>query len=259
MGRRTSSLPVIGPYMTTPEAMSDTAPAKPAPLWEDFIDIFYAPSEVFARRRNSSPWPMILIITALIVLLSVLTFSSMINVIEPMARRSMEKAMESNPQFTQDMMEANLRRGMKVAPWMPVFAPVLMMLGAVVVWLVGKVFGSKASYTQSLLIVAYACITFVVGYLVTGAQALVMDMTKLTNPVQLSLSPARFVDPATASPWTYGFLTALDVFSLWRTALLAIGLRVIGGVSKGQAWAFAITMFVILVLFSVRNAFQMVG
>ena len=33
--------------------MSATAaPAKPASLWEDFIDIFYAPTSVFARRRE---------------------------------------------------------------------------------------------------------------------------------------------------------------------------------------------------------------
>lgn len=243
--------------MTATEA---TAPAaKPAALWEDFIDIFHAPSAVFDRRRDANPWPMILIVTTLIVLLSVLTFNSLVGVMEPMMRRGMEKAMASNPQFTQDMMDTQLRTALKFAPWFPVLTPVFMMLGALIIWLVGKLFSSKASYTQSLLITAYACITFVVSYLVTGAQALLMDMTKLTNPVQLSVGPARFVDTTTASPWLLGLLLTLDVFSIWRLALIAIGIYVIGRTSKNAAWTFAITVFVLTFLMNVRNAMQMVG
>jgi uncharacterized protein YneF (UPF0154 family) len=245
--------------MTAPDAAVMPPVAKPAALWEDFIDIFHAPSEVFARRRDANPWPMILIVTVLVVLLSVLTFNSLVGVMEPMMRRGMEKAMASNPRFTQDMMESQLRTGLKIAPWFPVLAPIFMLIGALVVWLVGKLFGSKASYTQSLLIVAYACITFVVGYLITGAQALLLDTTTLTNPVQLSTGPARFVDTATASPWMLGLMLSLDVISLWRLALIAIGVYVIGKTSRNAAWMFAITVFVLMYLMNVRNAMSMVG
>jgi hypothetical protein len=244
--------------MTTP--IAETTPVtKPASLWEDFIDIFYAPTAVFERRRDANPWPMILIVTAMILLLSVLTFNSLVNVIEPMMRRGMEKAMASNPRFTQDMMEGQLRTSLKIAPWFPVLAPILMMIGALVIWLVGKLFGSKASYTQSLLITAYACITFVVSYLITGAQALLVDTTTLTSPVQLSAGPARFFDTATASPWMLGLMLSLDVISLWRLALIAIGIYVIGRTSKNAAWFFAITVFVLTYLMNVRNAMSMVG
>ena len=39
--------------MSTSPSESGQPPAKPASRWEDFIDIFYAPSEVFARDRKS--------------------------------------------------------------------------------------------------------------------------------------------------------------------------------------------------------------
>jgi hypothetical protein len=233
--------------------------AKPASLWEDFIDIFYAPSAVFERRRNANPWPVILIVTALLVLISVLTFNSLVGVIEPMMRRGMEKAMASNPQFTQDMMENQLRISLKVAPWFWVATPIIMLVAALALWLIGKLFSSKATYTQSLVIVAYACITFVVGSLITGVQALVMDMSKFTNPIQLSTGPARFMDPATASPWVMGLMLTLDLMSIWRIALVSIGIYVIGKTSKNAAWMFAIVTFLIMFLLNVRNAMSMVG
>src|ERR1044071_1390732 len=142
---------VLVPPLSLPPSMTDAAaapvaPAKPAALWEDFIEIFTSPSVVFERRRNANPWPMILIVTALLVLLSVLTFNSLVTVIEPMTRRAMEKAAASNPQLTQDMIDTQLRVGMKIAPWFPLLTPIFMLLGGLVVWVVGKLFGSKASY-----------------------------------------------------------------------------------------------------------------
>ena len=244
--------------MTATEATAAPA-AKPASLWEDFIDLFYAPSTVFDRRRNANPWPVILIVTGLLLAITVLTFNSLAGIMEPVMRRAMEKAMASNPQFTQDMMDTQLRRSMKIAPWFPVFTPILMLLGAVVLWLIAKLFGSKANYTQSLLIVAYACISFVVGTLITGVQALVLDTTKYTNPIQLSIGPARFVDVSTSSPWVLGLLLTLDLLSIWRLALLAIGVHVIGRTSKNAAWAFAVIAFLVMYLMNVRNALSLVG
>ena len=39
------------------------APAKPASRWEDFIDIFYAPSAVFRRRENGNFFIPLAVIT----------------------------------------------------------------------------------------------------------------------------------------------------------------------------------------------------
>jgi uncharacterized protein YneF (UPF0154 family) len=246
--------------MTTPEATTapDAAP-KTAPLWEDFIDIFYAPSQVFERRRNANPWPVLLIITALWLVISLVTFDSMATMMETVSRRAMEKAAAQNPQLSQDMMETNLRVGMKIAPWFPLGLPIFALIAAVVIWLVGKLFGSKASYTQSLLITAYVCFTFVISAIVTGAQALLMDMTKVTNPIELSLSAARFADPKQTSTFLYGLLMSLDVFTIWRLILIAVGVHVIGRTSKGAAWGLAALTFVIQVLFGMRTAINLRG
>src|SRR5579862_3924253 len=156
--------------MTSPTAdpVAAPPPAKPTPLWEDFMDIFYAPSSVFRRRENQSPWPAILIITALLVVVGFATYGAMSGLIEMEVRRQLAK----NPQITQDTINA----AMKFTSWStrlgPVFYPVILMLAALLVWLLGKAVGSRASYQTSLMIVTYASILDVVKAIVGGAQAL---------------------------------------------------------------------------------------
>jgi hypothetical protein len=98
-----------------------------------------------------------------------------------------------------------------------------------------------------------------VTYLVNGVQALVVDTSKMTAITRLSLGPARFVDPTGQSPWLFGLYMALDLLSLWRIALLAIGLRVVGRTTKGQAIGFAVVAFLIMALWSVRTAMGLVA
>jgi hypothetical protein len=70
---------------------------------------------------------------------------------------------------------------------------------------------------------------------VNAIQGLVLKADQLTALTQLSLSPARFLDPATTSPVTLQLLNRFDLFTIWVTVLLAIGLYVTGKVSKQKA------------------------
>ena len=58
---------------------------------------------------------------------------------------------------------------------------------------------------------------------------------KLNGVIKLSFSPARFLDPATANPVLVQVLNRFDLFTIWVTVLLAIGVYVTGRVSKSQA------------------------
>src|SRR5437764_953249 len=87
------------------EPVATPVPAKPASRWEDFMDIFYAPSAVYERRQSQSPWPTILIVTLLLTIVTVLTFNPMAPAIEFEARQAMTKAAAKTPQLTQDMID----------------------------------------------------------------------------------------------------------------------------------------------------------
>ena len=235
--------------MTTPsaDAMESTAAvAKPASLWEDFIDIFYAPSTVYERRRNANPWPMILIITALMTLIGVLTWNSLSPVYETEIRAQFAKMMAANPQMTQDMVDSQVKIQMFFRRWGGIMAPIGFLIIALPIWLLARIVGAKEmTYTRSLVVIAWASIIAVVAALVMGVQGLVFDVSAITSADQLSLSAARFMDKATASPWVYSAAKSLDIFGLWSLVVMAIGVRVVGRSTKNGAIAFAVTWLVL--------------
>ena len=247
--------------MTTPSTDATESPtpaAKPAPLWEDFIDIFYAPSDVYARREHANPWPMILILTALVTLITVLTWGSLAGPVEAEMRDQVAKTMAKNPQMTADAMETGIKMQMGIRRWSGVFFPVGVLIASLFVWLLAKVLGAKETYQKAMIVVTYSAIIAVVQMLVVGAQALVMDTSALTTPDKLSLSAARFVDKATTSPIIYSALKLLDVFGIWGLVVMCIGVRVTGKTSKNTAIMFGVIWFaaslLIAAAFAARTA-----
>ena len=87
------------------EATASPSPAK-AGIWEDFIDIFYQPSQVFERRRDGK-FGMALL--ALVILSGVL-FLALKNGLAPVMDAEMAKAAAAmaakNPQITADQIAA---------------------------------------------------------------------------------------------------------------------------------------------------------
>jgi membrane protein, antimicrobial resistance system len=233
--------------MTTPSAESMEAPAqaKPASRWEDFVDIFYAPTSVYERRQNQSPWPTIWIITLILFVVTVLTFNALSPMIENELRETAMKAMAKNPQMTQDIVDTQVKFGLVARHWGGVFFPIGALIIGLFVWIVGKFVGAKESYTGALSIITYAAVLAILAQIIVGAQALVMDVSALTSPDQLSLSAARFVDKATTSPMLYALYKQLDVFGIWSLVVMAIGMRVIGKVDKNRAIAFAVIWWVL--------------
>ena len=79
--------------MTTPAASLDStpaAPAKPAALWEDFVDVFTQPAAVFDRRRDGRFGRALL---ALTVLGAVIFFATR-PLVQPLFDRAMEYGMQ---------------------------------------------------------------------------------------------------------------------------------------------------------------------
>ena len=236
--------------MTTPDAVSAAAVApKPAPLWEDFIDIFYAPSSVYERRRDANPWPMILLITVLATVIGVLTWNSLAPVYETEIREMFTKAMAKNPQMTADMVDTQVKVQMFTRRWGAVFFPIGALIMSLPIWLLGRIVGAKElTYTRSLVVFTWSAIITLVHALAIGVQGLVMDVSTITTMDKLGFSAARFMDKATASPFLYGVLKSFDLFLIWWVIVMAIGVRVVGRGSKNSTLAFALTWLIVSAL-----------
>ena len=75
-----------------------------------------------------------------------------------------------------------------------------------------------------------------------------MDTSKFRGMYSISFSPARFMDPDTTSPILLAFAGRVDIFVLWSTVLLAIGLHVLGRVPRTQAYIVAAVVWLLGVL-----------
>lgn len=219
--------------------------AEKVGVWEDFIDIFHVPSQVFARRERGSVWIPILVVTALIGTFFVLNAGAYESIMEAEFRRSIEAAGPGAPQMTPEMIEG--ARGMTT--WMArisvfVGMPITMLLVGVTLWLVGKFFDAKQTLHAALVVAAYAYVPKVVEAILVSVQSLLIDTSSLTGRFQLSWGAGRFVDPD-ASPLLLALVGRLDVFTIWVTVLLAIGLAVTGRIPRARAAIAAAIVWVI--------------
>ena len=228
---------------------TDAAPApaaKPAAWWEDFIDIFYAPSEVFARRANSGFGIPMLVVTVLIALLAIANSGVMQPIMDAEFSRGTAAAMRKNPQLTADMLAKTRGIGEGIAKYGAiVFVPVAIFLTGLALWLSGKLVDAKESVSQAVLVVSYAYVPRVLEGVLTGVQGLVLDPEALNGRFKVSLGLGRVLDPDTASPILLALVGRIDVFTIWVTVLLAIGLSVTGRIPRSRAAIAAVLVWVI--------------
>jgi hypothetical protein len=212
----------------------EPTPAK-ASLWEDFVDIFYAPSSVFARRAEGKFGLALTVLIVAVLVLTYLTINAMQPVMDGEFARQSAAAMAKNPNVTQEQLSAGRKFFENFGP---IFFGIGILIGVfgtgIVIWLVGKLFDAKESVAAAIMIATYSEVPRVVQILINAAQALFMSPEKLTSFASLTLSPARFMDPS-SSQIAIALATRLDLFTIWITVLLAIGIHVVGKIPKPQA------------------------
>jgi hypothetical protein len=108
------------------------------------------------------------------------------------------------------------------------------MLG-VVIWIVGKFFDAKQSVNAAVVVAVFSYVPRVVEGVVNRVEGLLIDTSNLNSRYSLTLGLGRFFDPDTTSPILLGLIGRIDVFTIWITVLIAIGLAVTGKISRGKA------------------------
>jgi hypothetical protein len=224
---------------------ADPAPAK-AGLWEDFVDIFYAPSSVFARRSDGKFGLALLFLVIVGAVLFFVTKNAMQPIFDAEFTRQTATAMRKNPNITAEQMASMRNFSDMLGP--VIFAVILTIsvLGTgLILWLVGKLFDAKESVAAAIMIATYAEVPRIVQILTNAAQALIMSPEKLNAANSVGFNLARFMNPDTTSPVMIALGARVDLFTIWVTVLLAIGLHVVGNVSKQQAYIAAALTWVI--------------
>lgn len=219
--------------MTTPNVA-----VKQSSLVEDIIDVFYMPAAVFARRRGGFGVAMLIYIAVMVGILYAAR-----PVFQPMVDRQIAKQieqMQANPNMSAEQ-RASAEAGIKKFVDSPfailgpaVFLPIALFITGLALWICGKLFGSVATYGQLMMVTTLSAFPrLVLSVLLTGFA--IATGREMSNQYALTLSPAAFL-PADASPLTSALLSRLDVGTLWQTALLGIGLAIVGKIPRNQAY-----------------------
>lgn len=246
--------------MSQPEVVSSPAPAEQPGRWEDFIDIFYAPSQVFRRRADQSFFVPLLIITVLTAIVVFTTFDAMRPLVEADVERQMAAAMRQNPQMTPEMLERSRNMMVGVGKWVGIIAtPVMILIVGAVTWLSGKFFGSRQTFLAGMVVATYAWVPRVLGGIIGAVQVLLLDTSTFRSVQALTIGPSRFLDPVTTSPLKMAMAMRLDLWTIWGTILIGIGLYVTGRMSKLSATGAAIVVWVLGSLPAVLGALRAGG
>lgn len=231
------------------------APAKPASRWEDFIDIFYAPASVYERRRNSGFFIPMLVVTVIIGLIALANWGVMQPIMDAEFTRQTAAMMKKNPQLTPEMMEKGRAIGetfAKIGAF--IFIPIAMFFTGLILWIVGKFFDAKQTLGAALMVASYAYVPRILESILNGVQGLLMDPASLNGRYSISLGVGRFLDPNTASPMVLALVGRIDVFTIWVTVLLAIGLAVTGRIPRSRAAIAAAIVWIVGALPAVLGA-----
>jgi hypothetical protein len=234
----------------------DPAPSK-AGLWEDFVDIFYAPSSVFARRADGKfGLPLLFLVVAGTVLFF-LTKNAMAPVMDAEFTRRSAEMLRKNPNMTSEQLASGRNFFDMLGPLFFAIGLTVTVLGSgLLLWLVGKLFDAKESLAGAMMIATYSQVPRIVQILTNAAQALFMGPDKLTSLNSVGFNLARFMDPDTTSATVIALASRIDLFTIWATVLLAIGLHVVGRISKQRAAIAAAIVWVLGALPAVFGALR---
>jgi hypothetical protein len=139
----------------------------------------------------------------------------------------------------------------------PIVVLIIIFLGGLIYFGATSAFGGSTTYLRSVSVWVYSSLPPVIISMLANIVVLIfksvddIDITTSQGGV-LHANPSMFID-AKAQPVLGAILSTFDVFTIWGWVLAAIGLRVVGKLSSGAAWA--IVLILALLSLAVRVIF----
>lgn len=230
------------------------------------IDVIVAPKTAFERIRIVPSWGWAFLVASLLGIAGSL-------VIEPALLHAMDKSLPAqlaaSPEIAKlpaDQQTAAIERALAVSKTIAriswIFVPVTLLLIGVVQALAMTIanaaahgdgsFGKYFALSETITVVGTGLSSLVLAAIVAIKGSGAFDST---TAIQSSVPSLALLVPGLKGA-AAGFLGALNVFYLWATALLAIGMTVVGRIKAGAAWSTAIVLLILTAAFAAYGAAQ---
>jgi Yip1 domain len=217
-----------------------TPPVAKTALWEDVLDIFYAPSQVFARRRDGKYMVAMLALCALSVVVYYLSQQMNDALQEAEMMRSFRERGMGPAEIAQAQQFASKFSGFAVY-FIPVFVAIGGWLSGLIVMVLGNMMGGKFNFAQGTAIAVLASLPELLGRALVGAQGFFLDTTTAAHRYSFSLNVSRFL-PNGTNNWLLKLGALADPFVLWGIFLVGLGAWIIGRMEKEKAAVLAIVV-----------------
>ncbi|HEY9478448.1 MAG TPA: YIP1 family protein [Gemmatimonadaceae bacterium] len=239
--------------------MTTAAVSKTSSLFEDIVEIFVSPAKVFARRKGRGFWLALLIFTVIMAALAIGTKPLMQPVYDAVWQQSSAQIAKQNPEITPEQLEKARGFQDKFAVVIAViFTPIMVLLTGLLLWIVGKLFDSDQRVGDAMMVSTFSFFPKILAVVAAALIAMYVDPSTITSQFSVTLGPGRFIDTA-AQPVLAAIVGRLDIFTIWVTVLLAVGLHVTGKVPKGKAAIAAIIVWILGALPGLYGAMKMAG
>lgn len=247
-------------FIKRPEAEPDAPP--PLSPAERILGVFYDPARVFRNLRSHPRWLAAFLVIALCTVIYTVAFTQRVTP-EAIAVAPVDKLIESG--WIQGE-QANVIREQTIeaakTPAARISTPLngvgllflILLIEAALFLLCVLMFGGRMNYWQALSVACYALLPPLVIQNLLSVVLLYIKPVEELDPIKdqqglvradlgLLFSPAE-------NPYLYVIGSFIGVLALYRVWLTATGLRETGvRVSNGAAWAIALTLGVLYLLF----------
>jgi hypothetical protein len=215
------------------------------PVFQKLILIFTNPGKVFENLERHPDW----LLPTILIIVFAIGSSFLVYDIQLEAQKEKFLKNEQIPEERKDIIierfdEAKDSPTRMIQPIVAIILITFISFAAVagIFLLAGNfMFGGKAKYIQMLAVYAW-------GYMVAIPETIVkIPMILTKNSMHVYTSLALLFDPSESETVLFKLANAVDLFSIWRIALWAIGLGVVYKFSKEKSNYIVIGLYIIYV------------
>ncbi len=230
-----------------------TAESSKGSVFEDVLEVLWAPGAVFDRSRAKGVGMYILVLTVVTLVIVLATKG----LIQPYIDANFDVQMQQMAARGTPMPPEAAAAAQKFAGYGFIASGVLMipigaMITGLLVWIGGKVASAPFTFGQGVLIATLASVPRVLSFIATAVQGAMADPQSIRSFSDAALGAARFVDPVSTSPALMALLANVDVFNIWQLLIIAVGISVVGRVERSAgfvgalvAWGLGVALTVV--------------
>ena len=250
--------------------MEEQAPAAPTISLSDIIvNVYASPAEAFEGIRTSptraSVWVIPLLLTFVLTIgytWMMFTNESIKSQMIDMQRERLQEQVQAGkiPQERADQITDGMEKGSGMMMAFGIIGAVIMIsitlfVGALFLWLIGKLaLKADAGYGKYLELWGSSMWIGMLGLIVSAL--LLMAFNSMFASPSAALAVMSNYSPKNS---LHRLLTSLNVFSIWQTAVVGIGLSKFSGKSMGAGIGAAFALWLVWVLISVFALASMFG